>query len=70
MRCCFQSLHLTLIYGSLVVYVMSLIKNRLKNTFASRSKPCIFIGYPMGQKGYKVYDIESHNFYITRCHFL
>ena len=30
--------------------------------FASRAKRCIFVGYPTGQKGYKLYDIETKKF--------
>ena len=40
-------------------------KNRSKDKFASRSKPYIFIGYPMGQKGYRVYDMESHKVFTS-----
>lgn len=29
-------------------------------------KACIFIGYPTGQKGYKVYDLETKEIYISR----
>ena len=41
-------------------------KNRSKDKFASCSKPCIFIGYLMGKKGYRVYDMESHKVFTSQ----
>lgn len=39
---------------------------RKGDKFSERGRPCIFIGYPMGQKGYKVYDLQNQNIYTTR----
>jgi hypothetical protein len=41
-------------------------KNRSNDKFAPRSKTCVFIGYPMGKKGYKVCDMESHKIFTSR----
>ncbi|CAM8878782.1 unnamed protein product [Rhodiola kirilowii] len=31
-----------------------------------RSTPCVLLGYPYGQKGYKVYDLQSHQTLVSR----
>lgn len=30
------------------------------------SRWCVFVGYPYGQKGWRVYDLESHEFFVSR----
>lgn len=30
------------------------------------SKTCVFIGYPFGQKGYKVLDMETKEIYVSK----
>ncbi|KAK9667362.1 hypothetical protein RND81_14G250800 [Saponaria officinalis] len=37
-----------------------------RDKFAQRSRRCIFIGYPFGQKGYKVYDLEAKVAFVIR----
>lgn len=32
--------------------------------FQARSYPCIFVSYPGGQKGYKLYDITDQKFFV------
>ncbi|KAL2903744.1 Retrovirus-related Pol polyprotein from transposon TNT 1-94, partial [Bienertia sinuspersici] len=34
--------------------------------FASRSRKCIFVGYPATKKGWKVYDIETGEIFVSR----
>ncbi|KAH9697023.1 hypothetical protein KPL71_023424 [Citrus sinensis] len=34
--------------------------------FASRSRCCIFMGYPFGKKGWYLYDLESDSFFTSR----
>ena len=34
--------------------------------FASRSRKCIFVGYPFGKKGWKLYDLETHEYFLSR----
>lgn len=50
-------------FGSLC-YVSTNLKDR--NKFFPRAKPCIFLGYPLGYKGFKVLDLESHSVSVSR----
>ncbi|CAL1399245.1 unnamed protein product [Linum trigynum] len=34
--------------------------------FADRGRRCVFVGYPLAQKGYRVYDLESRRIYSSR----
>jgi len=37
-----------------------------KDKFQERAKPCVFMGYPFGKKGYRVMELESFKFYESR----
>ncbi|CAL1398262.1 unnamed protein product [Linum trigynum] len=34
--------------------------------FAERGRRCVFVGYPLAQKGYRVYDLTSRRIYTSR----
>ncbi|CAH9119111.1 unnamed protein product [Cuscuta epithymum] len=37
-----------------------------KDKFMSRSRKCVFVGYSFGKKGWKVYDLETHEYFTSR----
>lgn len=34
--------------------------------FESRANRCVFVGYPTGQKGYKLFDLATEKFFVSR----
>ncbi|CAH9143337.1 unnamed protein product [Cuscuta epithymum] len=57
---CYQSLR---VFGCLC-YVHNLKSKGDK--FASRSRKCIFVGYVFGKKGWNVFDLETHEYFVSR----
>ncbi|XP_061367913.1 uncharacterized protein LOC133310934 [Gastrolobium bilobum] len=42
------------------------VRPKPADKFASRSHKCLFVGYPVDQKGWRVYDLESNDFFVCR----
>lgn len=41
------------------------VHSKPRDKFASHAKPRVFIGYPHRHKGYKIYDLESKQIYVS-----
>lgn len=41
-------------------------RTRDKDKFGDRSRKCIFVGYPFGTKGWRLYDLDRNEFFISR----
>ncbi|XP_010412651.1 PREDICTED: uncharacterized protein LOC104698984 [Camelina sativa] len=50
------------VFGS-ACYVHRLTRD--KDKFGQRSRVCVFVGYPFGKKGWKVFDIERNEFLVS-----
>ncbi|KAJ1697014.1 hypothetical protein LUZ63_005526 [Rhynchospora breviuscula] len=55
------------LYGAVRVFgCLCYIKSRTSDKFKSRSRKCVFVGYHFGQKGWRVYDLETNEFVVSR----
>lgn len=41
-------------------------QGRKGDKFASRSRKCVFVGYSYGKKGWKLFDLERKEFFVSR----
>lgn len=41
-------------------------QGRKGDKFTSRSKKCVFVGYPPGKKGWKLFDLDNKNYFVSR----
>jgi len=39
---------------------------KIKDKFSPRGRRCLFVGYPFGQKGWKLFDIETEEYFVSR----
>jgi len=42
------------------------LRDRTKDKFGPRSTRCVFVGYPFGQKGWKLYDLDNKEIFVSR----
>ncbi|GAA0169606.1 hypothetical protein LIER_24052 [Lithospermum erythrorhizon] len=40
--------------------------NSRKDKFASWSRKCIFVGYPLDKKGWKLFDLDTRGYFVSR----
>lgn len=49
-----------------LAYASVLGPTKYQDKFASRKRKFVFIGYPQNQKGYKLYDLDTHELFVSR----
>ncbi|KAJ3702693.1 hypothetical protein LUZ61_006398 [Rhynchospora tenuis] len=54
-------------YSSMRIFgCLCYIKSYTSDKFETRSRKCVFVGYPFGKKGWRVYDLETREFIVSR----
>ncbi|XP_074288592.1 uncharacterized protein LOC141613749 [Silene latifolia] len=51
------------VFGSLCY---ATVPAKLRDKLGYRARRCLFLGYPFGKKGYKLYDLEKHIVFVSR----
>ncbi|XP_010456691.1 PREDICTED: uncharacterized protein LOC104738171 [Camelina sativa] len=42
------------------------LRSRDKDKFGPRSRKCVFVGYPYGKKGWRLFDLTTEKFFVSR----
>lgn len=54
-------------YSSLRTFgCLCYVHNATSDKFHSRSRKCIFLGYPLGKRDWRIFDLQTHKFLISR----
>lgn len=51
------------IFGTFLCFAKN---KRIKDKFTPRGRKCVFLGYPFGQKDWKVFDLKTQEFFVSR----
>ncbi|KAK3032290.1 hypothetical protein RJ639_036247 [Escallonia herrerae] len=62
----FDSQPMTQFYNDPVFGCLCYAHTKFTDKFAPRSRRCVFLGYPLGKKGWRVYDLETNQVFFFR----